>query len=399
MKTSYFTSVTRFPLYQSIHIASRSLNYPKLSCFQATGLISSTACKRTDFERSPCFFYRIEPNLMKLIIPMAGRGTRVRPHSHVTPKPLLPVKGSSMVERIVDTFNLVLPRNLDEGVFVLGPDFGQSVRDELTETCERHGMKAHFAVQDKAHGTAHAVGCAGDHLSGEGIIVFADTLFDMEPGVDLEDADVVAWVKEVDDPSRFGVAVRDGEKITAFVEKPSTLISREALIGIYFVKDLAMLGREIDLLIENKVQGHGGEYQLTDAFDALLKQDKVIKTATVTEWLDCGTIPALMETTQHILSKESDDLHQGEHTNSVIIDPVYIGPGASIVDSVIGPGVSVEAGARVERSVISNSILFADAYVGDAVLTDSLVGRNAEVADAPRRINVGDHSELGGTQR
>ena len=301
-----------------------------------------------------------------------------------------------MVERIVDTFNMVLPRNLAEGVFVLGPDFGQSVRDELTGICDRHGMTAHFAVQDKALGTAHAVGCAGDHMTGEGIIVFADTLFDMEPGVDLEDADVVAWVKEVEDPSRFGVAVRDGERITAFVEKPAELISNEALIGIYFVKDLAELQNEIDTLIENDVRGHGGEFQLTDAFDALLKKGNVFKTATVTEWLDCGTIPALMETTHHILSKETDDLHQGEVQNSIVVDPVYIGPGAIISNSVVGPNVSIEAGARIERSIVKESILFADSHVKDAVLTDSLIGRNAEVESGPRRVNVGDHSELGG---
>ncbi len=334
---------------------------------------------------------------MKLIIPMAGRGTRVRPHSHVTPKPLLPVKGRTMVERIVDTFNHVLPRNLDEGVFVLGPDFGAPVREQLKGICERHGMKAHFAVQDQALGTAHAVDCAGDHLTGEGIIVFADTLFDMEPGVDLDDADVVAWVKEVDDPSRFGVAVREGEKITAFVEKPSTPISNEALIGIYFVKDLAALKNQIEYLIENKVQGHGGEYQLTDAFDRLLKDGKVFRTASVTEWLDCGTIDALMDTTQHILSKESESLHQGDVRNSIIVDPVYIGPGAVISDSVVGPHVSVEEGARIERSVISKSILFADSVVRDAVLADSLIGRDARVTETPRRINVGDHSDLGGS--
>ena len=332
---------------------------------------------------------------MKLIIPMAGRGTRVRPHSHVTPKPLLPVKGRTMVERIVDTFNSVLPRNLDSGVFVLGPDFGADVREKLSGICDSHGMEAHFAVQERAEGTAHAVYCAGDQLEGEGIIVFADTLFDMEPGIDLGDADVVAWVKEVDDPSRFGVAVREGERITAFVEKPQQLISREALIGIYYVKDLAQVKDAISHLIENDIRGHGREFQLTDAFDYLLKQGKKFTTASVTEWLDCGTIPALVDTTKHILAKESDSLREGEASNSIIIEPVYIGPGAKVVDSVVGPNVSVEANARIERSVVKDSIVFGDARVSDAVLADSLVGHHAEVAERPRSINVGDHSTLG----
>lgn len=298
-----------------------------------------------------------------------------------------------MVERIVDTFNSVLPRSLDEGVFVLGPDFGADVRRELEAICDRHDMKAHFAVQDVAQGTAHAVNCAHEWLEGEGIIVFADTLFDMEPGVNLDDADVVAWVKEVEDPSRFGVAVRDGENITAFVEKPKDLISREALIGIYYVKDLAGIRDVIDTLIEEDVRGHGGEFQLTDAFDRMLKAGLTIRTATVTEWLDCGTIPALMDTTRHILAKEASR-HDGTTRESIIIDPVYIGEGAVIEHSVIGPNVSVEAGARLENCVIRDSIVFSDAHIKNAVLAESLVGRHAQVDLAGRRLNVGDHSEV-----
>lgn len=332
---------------------------------------------------------------MKLIIPMAGRGTRVRPHSHVTPKPLIHVKGRSMVERIVDTFNRVLPSNLEEGVFVLGPDFGAEIYEALREICKRHGMKASFAVQKKAEGTAHAVYAAQEYLSGDGIVVFADTVFDMEPGVDLEGSDVVAWVKHVEDPSRFGVAVREGEKIVELVEKPTELISNEALIGIYYVRDLGTLKESIAGLIDDDVRGKGGEYQLTDAFDRMLKKGDVFTTASVTEWLDCGTIPALKDTTRHILEKESDDLHQGNVENSIIIDPVYIGPGARVVDSVVGPHVSIEAGAAVRGSVLKRTIVFGEAEVEGAVLDDSLVGRHAVVKPSARVINVGDHSEIG----
>jgi glucose-1-phosphate thymidylyltransferase len=332
---------------------------------------------------------------MKLIIPMAGRGTRVRPHSHVTPKPLVSVKGKSMVERIVDTFNKVLPANLDEGVFILGPDFSKEIYDELRAICDRHGMSARFAVQERAEGTAHAVYCAGENLRGEGIVVFADTVFDMEPGVDLEDADVVAWVKHVDDPRRFGVAVRDGDRIVEFVEKPTELISNEALIGIYFVRDLAQMQRAIQALIDLDIRGKGGEFQLTDAFDRMLKEGSVFRTATVTEWLDCGTIEALLDTTKLILAKEVDDLHQGETENSVIIDPVYIGPGARISNSVVGPNVSIEENASVSGSILRDSIVFAHAKVENAVLADSLIGQHADVRPAALRMNVGDHSEIG----
>lgn len=332
--------------------------------------------------------------LMKLIIPMAGRGTRVRPHSHVTPKPLLAVRGTSMVERIVETFIRVLPQGLDEGVFVLGPDFGEGIRQQLRDICERHDMEAHFAVQEEALGTAHAVGAAGEHLHGEGIVVFADTVFDMDPGVDLEGSDVVAWVKHVDDPRRFGVAVREGDRVVELVEKPSEIISTEALIGIYYVRDLARLSAAIDYVMDNDLRGKGGEFYLTDAFDYMLKQDAVFTTASVNEWLDCGTIDALMETTKHLLTKEYNEDHAGTVKNSIIHEPVYIGPGAVVTNSIIGPNVSIEAGAEVQGSVVRESIVFANASIHNAMLTDSLVGQHAEVWGRPQQLNVGDHADV-----
>jgi len=336
---------------------------------------------------------------MKLVIPMAGRGTRVRPHSHVTPKPLINVCGKSMIARLVDTFARVLPGTIDEGVFVLGPDFGQSVRDQLTDICSARGMKAQFAVQETALGTGHAVYAAHEFLSGDGIVVFADTLFDMEPLDSIGDADVVAWVKHVNDPSRFGVAVREGDNITAFVEKPQELISNEALIGIYYVRDLAVLDAAIKHLLDNDITGVGGEYQLTDAMDFMLKDGRVFHTASVTEWLDCGTIPALLETTLVILEKENgaNAARPADATveRSTIIPPVFLGSGAQISDSVVGPHVSVEAGASISRSVLKDSIVFAGASVQNVVLSGSLVGRDAEIAPEPDRLNVGDHSTVG----
>lgn len=331
---------------------------------------------------------------MKLIIPMAGRGTRVRPHSHVTPKPLLNVCGKSMVERIVDMFMEVLPRPLDEGVFVLGPDFGPEVREALTRICKRHDMKAHFAIQEVAKGTAHAVSCAGDHLDGEGIVVFADTLFYMDPGVELSGADVVTWVKHVDDPSRFGVAVREGDRIVALVEKPQELISTEALIGIYYVRNLAKLRTAIDYLFEAGLTGVGGEYQLTDAFDRMLKEDAVFKTATVTAWLDCGTIKALYETTMEILSRERLPVPDASVKESVVIEPVFIAEGAIVERSVVGPNVSIEQGAVIKESVVRESIIFSDARVDNAHLEGSLIGSSATVSGSPTSINIGDHSSV-----
>src|SRR5690606_32633775 len=276
---------------------------------------------------------------MKLIIPMAGRGTRVRPHSHVTPKPLLEVRGSSMVERIVDTLSRVLPRKLEEAMYIIGPDFGNEVREQLTALSRERDVKAHFAVQEVARGSAHAVLCAGDFLEGEGIIVYADTLFDMEESINLDGADVIAWVKHVDDPRRFGIAIREGDRIVALEEKPQNPVSNEALIGIYYIRDLRRLKKEIETSIELGETGPGGEFFLTGALDRMLQDGAVFKTASVTEWLDCGTIPALLQTTRYILEKEKNNHGHGHVQDSVLIEPVYIGPGARIVDSVVGPYV------------------------------------------------------------
>jgi glucose-1-phosphate thymidylyltransferase len=151
----------------------------------------------------------------------------------------------------------------------------------------------------------------------------------------------------------------------------------------------------IRAIIEHDIRGKGGEFQLTDALDRMLKEGAVFKTASVTEWLDCGTIEALLDTTKLILARESDDLHQGETDNSVIIDPVYIGPGARVSHSVVGPNVSIEANANVSGSILRDSIVFAHAKVENAVLTNSLIGQHADIHPPAGRMNVGDHSEIG----
>jgi len=299
-----------------------------------------------------------------------------------------------MVERIVHMFMEVLPRPLDEGIFVLGPDFGSEVRESLTGICNRHDMKANFAIQDVAKGTAHAVSCAGDHLEGEGIVVFADTLFYMDPGVDLSGADVVAWIKHVEDPSRFGVAVREGDRIVSLVEKPQELISTEALIGIYYVRDLTKLRTAIDYLFDAGLTGVGGEYQLTDAFDRMLKEDAVFRTATVTAWLDCGTIEALFDTTMEILSRERLPIPEASVKESVVIEPVFIAEGAVVERSVIGPNVSIEKGTIITESVLRESIVFSNATVDNAHLEGSLIGSSAIVSGSPIAINIGDHSTV-----
>lgn len=326
---------------------------------------------------------------------MAGRGTRVRPHSHTVPKPLLPVAGKMIVERIVETFVRTLDREIDEIVFILGPDFGSEIREALEAMSRRHEAEAHFRVQESAEGTAHAVHCAGDHLSGECIIVFADTLFDTEGTVSLEGADSVIWLKRVEDPSRFGVAVYEGEKITDFVEKPDEPVSDQAIIGVYYFREAASLKEEIEYLLDNGIRGHGGEFQLTDALDRMLKSGSLFRKATVDEWLDCGTLDAWLETSGVILEKEGREYNEEEYTETRIIPPVYIGENVELENCIIGPRASIAAGCRLHKCTVSNSLLQEGSELENCRLENSTVGRHVRLEGVDQEVHLGDHSIVG----
>lgn len=332
---------------------------------------------------------------MKLIIPMAGRGTRVRPHSHTVPKPLLPVAGKMIVERIVETFGRTLDRDIDEIVFILGPDFGQEIKDALQAMSERQQARATFRVQKTAQGTAHAVYCAEQDLEGECIIVFADTIFDMEGSVTIGEADSVIWLKEVDDPSRFGVAVEKDGRITDFVEKPSEPISNLAIIGVYYFKEAQKLQKEIEYLLENDVRGHGGEFQLTDALDRLLKNDNVFKKATVDEWMDCGTLPAWLETSGKIVEKEYQEVDEDQFQETKIIPPVYIGDNVTLEHCIIGPHASIAAGSTLKKCTVKNSLIQEEAHLEDCNIEGSTIGRHAELKEVEQEVHLGDHSKVG----
>ncbi len=331
---------------------------------------------------------------MKLIIPMAGRGTRVRPHSHTTPKPLLPVAGTMIVERIVETFARTLDRTINEIVYILGPDFGKEIRDTLSDMSNRHDAKATFRVQEVALGTAHAVYSASRDLEGEVIIVFADTLFDSYDKVSVEGADSVIWLKEVDDPSRFGVAVHEGDTITDFVEKPKEPISNLAIIGVYYFSEGKALKKAIEYLLDNDIKGHGGEFQLTDALDRLLKGGKTFRKATVDEWLDCGTLPAWLDTSGVILEKENHAYDESAYPDTNIHPPVFIGKDVKIRSSEIGPNVSIEAGSVIEDSVLSESIIRSHTVIRNSELTNSTVGSHVEINDQKGTVHLGDHSVI-----
>lgn len=323
---------------------------------------------------------------------MAGRGTRLRPHTHVTPKPLLPVLGVSIVERIVRTFVQLMPNQIEEAVFILG-DFPQEVRDKLSAMAARLGIGVQFAMQKESLGTAHAVYCGEPFLSGELIVIFADTLFYMNEKLNTS-SDIVGYVKHVEDPRRFGVVARDEVgNVKGLIEKPKDFKFKEALIGIYFVKDGAWFKRTIAYMIENGLVGTRGEYEVTDALDMMMQQGAHFETASVTDWLDCGTLPALAETTRFIMNREGSKI-EGSLENTTLIEPVYIGMGASVKNAVIGPFTSIESNAQIENSVIQNSIVFSNAVVQNVVMDDSFMGHSAIVKHNPLRANIGDHTVI-----
>lgn len=354
------------------------------------------ARNRTIFTANTKICFKKSVKYMKLIIPMAGRGTRVRPHSHTVPKPLLPVAGTMIVERIVETFGRTLDRHIDEIVYILGPDFGEDIKQPLREMSARHDAKAIFEVQAEALGTAHAVSCASDHLDGEVIIAFADTIFDSEEAFDLGDADSVIWLKKVDDPSRFGVAVYEGDTITGFVEKPKEFISDLAIIGVYYFKSGEALKAKIEEVIDNDMRGPGGEYFLTAALDMMIKEGKVFKTATVDEWLDCGTLPAWLETTGLITEKEFKDgsIDESRFPGSTIHPPVYIGEGVQIENSTVGPHVSIEDHTIIKNSSVKNSLIRDHASLNNVETEGSTIGAYTSLNNVNGKVDIGDHSAL-----
>ena len=329
---------------------------------------------------------------MKLVIPMAGRGTRLRPHSLTTPKPLLPVAGPMLIERIIASFAASVDRKITDIAFVLG-DFGQETEQRLADMALRFGAEPHFFQQHEALGTAHAVHCAASVLSGEIIVAFADTLFRVSEQVDLDNADSIIWLKKVDDPSRFGVAVIENGRITRFVEKPTEPVSNMAIIGVYYFREGERLLNELQYLMDNDIRGHKNEFDLTDAIDRLLRKNSLFKAADVEEWLDFGTIPAWLASTAAVLDREKD-----QHADvlsckeSRIIPPCFIGQNATITKSTIGPYASIGDDCTVINSNVSNSIIMDNTAITGSRLTNATVGSHSTVAGFVGELHVGDFS-------
>ena len=332
---------------------------------------------------------------MNIIIPMAGMGKRMRPHTLTTAKPLLPIAGKPIVQRLVEDILATSNEKVDEIAFVIGPSFGKDVEDHLCKVAAALGARGKICYQEQPLGTAHAILCAGDTLTGNVFIAFADTLFKAEFSID-KNKEAIIWTQKVEDPAAFGVVkLNANNEIEAFVEKPKDFVSDLAIIGVYYFKDGDGLKKELQRLIDNKIMLKG-EYQITDAMEHMLQNGVKFYTDQVHEWLDCGNKDATIYTNQRILEikKSSEQLVAASAVveQSVIIAPCFIGENVVIRNSVVGPHVSLEKGVKIEDSRIKNSIIQADSIVKNAQMDNSMLGKNVTYADKPRELSLGDYS-------
>lgn len=333
---------------------------------------------------------------MKILVPMAGRGSRLRPHTLTVPKPLIPIAGKPIVQRLVEDIAKVAGENIEEIAFIIG-DFGDEVKASLVKIAESLGAKGTIYTQDEPLGTAHAIKCAENSMQGDVVVAFADTLFRADFDLD-KNSDGVIWVKKVEDPSAFGVVKLDDYGfITDFVEKPQTFVSDLAIIGIYYFKSAEKLMDEINDIMANDIKV-GGEYQLTTALENLRQKGAKFSLGKVDDWMDCGNKNATVETNGKILEYEKEGFSQfpdsAKIENSLIIPPCFIGEGVEIKNSKIGPYVSLGKGTKVINSNIHNSLIQEKTVIDHGNLSNSMIGNKAQYFGVAREISLGDYSVL-----
>jgi glucose-1-phosphate thymidylyltransferase len=324
---------------------------------------------------------------VQVIIPLAGKGTRLRPHTHLVPKPMLKVAGRPVMDWVMDRLDGL---DIEELIFITG---------HLKETVEeyasgKYGLPARYVEQTVQDGTAGAVNLARPYVNGPVLIIFVDTVFEADLTlINRTDADGIIWAKEVEDYQRFGVVVTDEDGyMTRIVEKPSEPISKLANIGLYYIKDVETLWAGIDHTLGRPA--FKGEYFLTDAFQYMIDQGRRIQTAEVGGWYDCGKLETLLETNATLLAAGA--AQRRDFPGVTIHDPVYIEDGVTIEQSEVGPGVSIEAGTTVAHSTVRNSIIGRDSRVLDATLVDSMVGNRVSVTGISGTVSLGDDAQVTG---
>lgn len=331
---------------------------------------------------------------MNIIIPMAGLGKRLRPHTLTTAKPLLPIAGKPIVHRLVEDIAKVCPEKIETIGFIIHPSFGKQVEEDLKKVAQAVGAAGKIYYQEQALGISHALLFAKELFSGKVIVAFADTLFKATFRVDTNQ-DGIIWVQKVADPSQFGVVkLNPAGEIVELVEKPTTFVSDLAIIGIYYFKDGAALRAEMQNLIDNDIK-EKGEYQFTSALVGLQKKGARFSPGQVEEWLDCGNKDVLVQTNarylefikdQQLISPKAKIIH------SVVLPPCYIADGVVIENCVVGPHVSVGESSTLRDSRISKSIIQTFSVVSKAVLHNSVLGNFVTFEGESDDVNLGDYS-------
>lgn len=331
---------------------------------------------------------------MKIIIPMAGMGKRMRPHTLTTPKPLIPIAGKPIVAHLVEEVAATLPEAIQEIGFVIG-NFGEKVEAQLIGIAEKFGAKGRIFYQNEALGTAHAIFCAKEMLNGKVVIAFADTLFKATFNI-KNHSDGSIWVKQVENPESFGVVKTiEDNIISEFVEKPKSFVSNLAIIGIYYFKEGEHLKAEINNLIQKKKMVNG-EYQLTDVLESLAKQGLKFSAVTVDNWFDCGNKNATVATNLNLLKIQGGNFisSKSKIKNSIIVPPCYIAEDVEITNAVVGPYVSLEKGAQIYSGIVRNSIIQRFAVLKNINITNSMIGAYARINSKPDEFSLSDYSVI-----
>lgn len=326
---------------------------------------------------------------MNVIIPLAGFGTRLRPHTYTKPKPMINVAGKPVLGHILDKLDGL---DIDEMVFIVGY-LGDQIKSYVDEN---YDFKAHYVEQKELLGQAHAIYLAKELVKGPTIIIFVDTLFDADLGkLYREESDGVIYVKEVEDPRRFGVTLVNEEgHITRLIEKPDSMEDNLAVIGLYYVKDIQQLMSAIESLLDQNIQTKG-EFYLADALQLMIENGAVIRPETINVWLDCGKPETVLETNRYLLKNNMDNSEDVASVNSIIIPPVHIHPSAKIRNSIIGPYVTIAAKCEIEGSIIRDTIVDEETYLRNAMLDQSLIGRKVDFEGRSRQLNLGDSAYVG----
>jgi glucose-1-phosphate thymidylyltransferase len=322
---------------------------------------------------------------MRAIIPVAGVGSRLRPHTFTLPKVLLNVAGKPILGHILDK---IIGEGILEGTIIVG-HMSDLIKEYVSQTYP--SFKADYVEQDERLGLGHAIYLSRGTMNTDPVlIILGDTIFDVDLGPVLRQQYSSLGVKMVDDPRRFGVAEIQNGSIVRLVEKPEHPVSSLAVVGLYYIQNTRLLVACLTELVEKDIRTKG-EYQLTDALQMMIERGEVMKTFMVEGWYDCGKPETLLSTNRALLDKKSTSRRL---EGVVVIDPVYIAPSAKLANCVIGPHTSVGENASISESIVRNSIIAEEAHVHKALLDSSIVGSGAAVRGSYKRINVGDSSEI-----